>query len=854
MSQFTIQAIAASDVTSSKNVKTTQQIGQIDTSQGTTTRQQVIAAQPKQMYALLDTQTGEIPKAQKLVRKGQNLLVEVDDEPVLELSGFFANDNPPDATNTPSPPIAPSAHESSASYAVSLSDTQIGVVTASTPAVQVQGQDQIIWAPDLSPNQATHLALLQTPQFGNLAVNEAVGLSLSPLQQGLAALTGMAVASADSRTGASPVAGTDTSTGSGSSTDSPPTAQTSVQGIALRGSVFAGPITSNGNGDLWVQAFDDQGNSLGKAQVANDGSYTLTLSSAYSGAMLLKVYDVDPTNTQNATYVDEATGQTKDLTSLLAAVNLQSSTSVSSATVNITTLTNLAAVKAGASANGTEVNVPNAADIDAANTLIAQTFLGTEDLLSAEVLPTVDTSGQQVSTENSYGIALNMLSWIEQNTGQSTHAIAANLSLLISSQGIQPEAAQTLQQAMQSAIDAGQFSKSDASQIDKLVNGTNPSSNSAPPPDTTAPIAPVLRLYGDTGYDPHDGITNTATVNVLGLEFGGTWQYQVVSESGSVDDTQWMDGTGSSFTLSEDQVAHTYYVRQTDTAGNTGPTNSYTFTLDTTAAAPSLSLAADTGSSPNDGITTGKLVNVNDLENGATWQYQVDDGEWHDGVGTTFDLESGEHTYQVKQTDTAGNAGTSALFHFTLDTTSSIPVASLKLNTDAGISDSDGITNNNLALVQGLADGATWQYRIDDDTVWNTGSTIDGQAGLSLTEGTHTYHVQQINGDLVSPEWSKVFSLDTEKPGQLLFDGKTDYFDNHVGGDLLKFGDNEVELTGVESGATLWVTTPANPTWHHLDGPKVTVNVGFENHTYQFKQMDIAGNFGLISTAIMDTY
>ncbi|MFH1418057.1 MAG: type I secretion protein, partial [Planctomycetota bacterium] len=88
--------------------------------------------------------------------------------------------------------------------------------------------------------------------------------------------------------------------------------------------------------------------------------------------------------------------------------------------------------------------------------------------------------------------------------------------------------------------------------------------------DTTAPNAPSLALASDTGSSGSDGITSNNTVNVTGLEAGGTWQYSLNS-GGS-----WNTGTGTSFNMADNTTyaAGVIQVRQTDVAGNVSGTGS----------------------------------------------------------------------------------------------------------------------------------------------------------------------------------------------------------------------------------------------------------------------------------------
>jgi hypothetical protein len=163
----------------------------------------------------------------------------------------------------------------------------------------------------------------------------------------------------------------------------------------------------------------------------------------------------------------------------------------------------------------------------------------------------------------------------------------------------------------------------------------------------TSIATPTLALSADTGTSTSDGITYTSMVNVTGIESGATWQYQV--DSGS-----WVTGSGASFTATAG--SHTYAVKQTDTAGNTATSTTSTYVLDTTVSAPTLALLTDSGSSTSDEITNIATINVTGLESGASWQYEIDSsGTWLTGSGSTITASSGEHTYDVKQTDIAGN-------------------------------------------------------------------------------------------------------------------------------------------------------------------------------------------------------
>ena len=181
--------------------------------------------------------------------------------------------------------------------------------------------------------------------------------------------------------------------------------------------------------------------------------------------------------------------------------------------------------------------------------------------------------------------------------------------------------------------------------------------------DTTV-ATPTLALSSNTGLTT-DTITSAGGVNVTGLENGATWEYS--TNAGA----SWTTGTGTSLSLTGDGPK-SVTVRQTDVAGNVSSVSSaLAFTLDATAAAPTLALASDTGVSGEDKITNVGTVNVTGLESGATWEYSTSAmGNWTAGSGTSFTLSGdGAKSVAVRQTDVAGNVSASSTsLAFTLDT------------------------------------------------------------------------------------------------------------------------------------------------------------------------------------------
>ena len=366
--------------------------------------------------------------------------------------------------------------------------------------------------------------------------------------------------------------------------------------------------------------------------------------------------------------------------------------------------------------------------------------------------------------------------------------------------------------------------------------------------DNTA-LAPNLTLASDTGSSASDKLTNNLTINVGGLEIGATWQYQVDTTAGS-----WVTGTASSFTASAG--AHSYWVRQTDAAGNTIDTSTaVSYTLDTSApATPSLTLASDTGSSASDKLTNNLTINVGGLEIGAMWQYQVDNGTWTtataSGTSATFTAMSGPHSYVVQQIDAAGNTSEiSTAVTYTFDT-SAPTTPSLTLASDTSISASDSLTSNATINVSGLESGATWQYQVDNGTTWLTGTA----SSFTASEGTHSYSVRQtdVAGNTSTQSVAVIYTLDTSAVAPTLSlaadtgPNSTDGLTNNP----------TIVVTGLESGAVWQYKVDSTGTWTTAtaSGTSATFTAMSGPHSYVVQQSDVAGNTSTPNTPVIYTY
>ncbi|WP_232448722.1 beta strand repeat-containing protein, partial [Burkholderia ubonensis] len=325
--------------------------------------------------------------------------------------------------------------------------------------------------------------------------------------------------------------------------------------------------------------------------------------------------------------------------------------------------------------------------------------------------------------------------------------------------------------------------------------------------DTSA-AAPGVALTTDSGSSASDHVTNVGTLNLTGVENGATVQY-------SVD-----NGAHWSTSFSAVEGTNNVQVRQIDVAGNTSSATSFSFTLDTSAAAPGVALTTDSGSSAVDHITNVGTLNVTGVESGATVQYSVDNGaHWN----TSFSAVEGVNNVQVRQIDVAGNTSSATSFSFTLDTSAAAP--GVALTTDSGSSTSDHITNVGTLSLTGIETGATVQYSIDNGAHWNT--------SFSAVEGVNNVQVRQIDvAGNTSSATSFSFTLDTSAaaPGVALTTDSGSSTSDHI------TNVGTLSLTGIETGATVQYSIDNGAHWNTSFSAVEGVN------NVQVRQIDVAGN------------
>ena len=118
----------------------------------------VAPAQPNKVYRLVEAQTQQLVKGQRLVRKGNNLFVEVDGANVVNLTGFFNNDATPGSTEpsatsseTKSGPGAQTSSGAQYVFDAELADGSYGLINPTSQGTAIADGSALMWAPGQTP-------------------------------------------------------------------------------------------------------------------------------------------------------------------------------------------------------------------------------------------------------------------------------------------------------------------------------------------------------------------------------------------------------------------------------------------------------------------------------------------------------------------------------------------------------------------------------------------------------------------------------------------------------------------------------------------------------------------------------
>jgi hypothetical protein len=174
--------------------------------------------------------------------------------------------------------------------------------------------------------------------------------------------------------------------------------------------------------------------------------------------------------------------------------------------------------------------------------------------------------------------------------------------------------------------------------------------------DTVAPSTIGAILKEDTGISQLDRITSNNTLMVVGLGGSGS-SFHYSYDYG----VTWYAGLGSSFNIPAGAYANGQVkVKQVDAAGNSSTASDVpAFEIQNSKLlTPRISLYADDGSLPSDGLTSIGLLNINNIERDSLLEISIDFGGTWTRVTDSFTLPNGVYQsaqVQVRQSNIAGN-------------------------------------------------------------------------------------------------------------------------------------------------------------------------------------------------------
>ncbi|SEU16517.1 adventurous gliding motility protein AgmC [Stigmatella erecta] len=374
--------------------------------------------------------------------------------------------------------------------------------------------------------------------------------------------------------------------------------------------------------------------------------------------------------------------------------------------------------------------------------------------------------------------------------------------------------------------------------------------------DTTAPAAPVV-------LTPANGsITQDNTPTYSGTAEAGS-TVTVIVDGSPVGTATASPGGAWSFTPTAPLTdgSHTVRATATDAVGNVStPSNTNTFTVDTTAPAAPVVVTPANGSTTQDSTPTYSGT----AEAGSTVTIIVDgipagtasadaSGNW--SFTPTAPLLDGPHTVKATATDAAGNVSPESNTHtFTVDTT---PPAAPVVVTPANGS----TTSDTTPTYSGTAEaGATVTVIVDGVPVGTTPADASGNWSFTptapLLDGSHTVRATATDsvGNVSAPSNTNTFIIDTTAPAAPVVvtpaNGSTTQ-------------DTTPTYSGTaEAGSTVTVivdgnpigTTPADASGNWSFTPTAPLTDG--SHTVRATAADAVGNVSASSntnTFIIDT-
>src|SRR4029079_1431198 len=268
--------------------------------------------------------------------------------------------------------------------------------------------------------------------------------------------------------------------------------------------------------------------------------------------------------------------------------------------------------------------------------------------------------------------------------------------------------------------------------------------------------------------------------------------------------------------------SHTYTVKATDAAGNTGQA-SYTWTIDTVA--PTVTLGTKP---PNPSNHPTPTFSFSATET-STFQCQLDAGVFAPctsptTLGSTAD---GSHTYTVKATDAAGNTG-QASYTWTIDTVA--PTVTLGTKPPN--------PSNHPTPTFGFSAGETSTFQCELDAGAFAPCTSSTTLG-STADGSHTYTVKATDAAGNTGQASYTWTIDTVAPTVTIGTKPP----NPSNDPTPTFGFSATETSTFQCQLDAGAFAPCT-------SPTTLGSIADGSHTYTVKETDAAGNTGPVASYV----
>ncbi len=270
--------------------------------------------------------------------------------------------------------------------------------------------------------------------------------------------------------------------------------------------------------------------------------------------------------------------------------------------------------------------------------------------------------------------------------------------------------------------------------------------------------------------------------------------------------------------------SHTFIVRATDTAGNTGQT-SYSWTIDTVA--PTVTVGTKPPNPSNDPTPT-FAFSANEATPGG-FECKLDSGAFAGctSPATLSASSDGSHTFSVRADDAAGNIG-SATHTWTIDTVA----PTVTLGTKPPSPSNDPTPSFSFSA----AETSTFQCELDAGAF----APCTSPTTLGATaDGSHTYTVKATDAAGNAGQASYVWTIDTVAPTTTLTAKPANSSNDPTPSFSFSAGETSTFQCELDAGAFAPCTSPTT-LGATADG----------SHTYTVKATDAAGNTGPVTSHV----